>query len=136
MVFVEEVVRRMNIFEFSYTNGCFMDSNIIYKFQSKGGKCIASYKPVGAPREEAVEKEVPESFREKIEEAMKKYQVRKWNGFQKSNPHVLDGDSFQLFVKFEEGEGIHASGYMEWPKYYREFVKEIATIYAEEFGIN
>ena len=25
---------------------------------------------------------------------------------------------------------------VEWPKYYREFAKEIATIYAEEFGIN
>lgn len=147
MVFVEEEVRRMNLFglskkvpitkvkilEFSYTNGCFKDSDIIYTFQSKEGKCIASYKPVGAPREEVKEKEVGEDFREKLENILRKNEVGAWDGFDQSNKFVLDGDSFQLFVKFEEGEGIHASGYMEWPKNYREFVKEIAEIYAGEF---
>lgn len=106
-------ITKIKSFEFSYTNGYFMNANIVYSLRLKNDQYLASFKPLGVPREEAMEKEVGEGFREKIEETMKKYQVGKWDDFHKSNPFVLDGDSFHLMVSMDDKTEINALGYME-----------------------
>lgn len=41
-----------------------------------------------------------------------------WNGFQKSNSYVLDGDSFGLSASFADGTELNAWGSNAYPKGY------------------
>ena len=120
-------------FDFRYSDGYYMNANVKYMLKHEEGKYVASFKPLGVPMEEAESKEVDEHFSKKIQDAIDTFKVKKWDGFQKSNPHVFDGDSFDLSIYFEDKTEIHAHGYMEWPKHYREFLQEIKQIYAEIF---
>ena len=59
---------------------------------------------------------------------LKKYGVGSWNGFNKRNKHVLDGNSFSLSVCMGEEE-IDASGYMRWPKNYADFTNAVRQLF-------
>ena len=96
------------------------------------GRLVASNKPYGIADEAATIKDVDDSFREKLEAILKQFEVGKWEGFQKSDKRVLDGDSFDLAVWFDDKTSIHASGYMKWPKNYREFRDAIDALFEKE----
>lgn len=49
--------------------------------------------------------------------------VQRWNGFSKSNPNVLDGDSFSLNIELTDGSTITAYGSNAYPKNYQEVYK-------------
>lgn len=70
------------------------------------------------------------SLTEAITKICNEHEIRKWNGFDKSNKNVMDGDGFSLSAEYEGGGRIHASGYMKWPKGYSEFVKDLMELCA------
>ena len=49
--------------------------------------------------------------------------VQKWNGFSKSNPNVLDGESFSLDIELTDGSTITAYGCNAYPENYQEVYK-------------
>lgn len=51
-----------------------------------------------------------------------------WNGFAKSDPHMLDGTSFTLFIAFDDGTTISARGTNSYPKGLSAAVKEIRDL--------
>lgn len=51
--------------------------------------------------------------------------VRKWDGFRKSNPHVLDGEMFSFSAKLADGTTITASGSNSFPVHYGELVNAL-----------
>lgn len=57
------------------------------------------------------------SFSEKLD----KLGVKSWDGFSKSNPNVLDGDSFSLEIELADGKMMYAHGNNSYPKNYHEF---------------
>ncbi|MBR5734379.1 MAG: hypothetical protein IKX79_02400 [Desulfovibrionaceae bacterium] len=60
-----------------------------------------------------------------FEALLKTLGIAQWDGFKGSDPRVLDGRSFSLDVRYWDGRGIHASGYMRWPKGYQEKISRI-----------
>lgn len=51
--------------------------------------------------------------------------INKWNGFNKSNKNVLDGNSFSLEVNYDDDKNLTASGYMKYPNNYSESSKKL-----------
>ena len=52
------------------------------------------------------------------------------NGFNKSDRYVLDGNSFSLSISMNNDEYVSASGYMKWPKNYKEVKEELITFFS------
>ena len=121
-------IKKINHFSFYYSTGNMMYANVEYKLDLKDDKYIAEIKPTGIPDDESLIIEVDDEFEKNLEQILLKYQVNKWNGFKKSDKHVLDGGSFSLYVRMDE-ETIDASGYMKWPKNYNEVKNELNNLF-------
>ena len=47
-------------------------------------------------------------------------EIYKWNGFDKSDDDIMDGEGFSLSVAYDDGKKIEAHGYMKFPSGYKE----------------
>ena len=57
------------------------------------------------------------------------YDVQGWDGYYESNPHVLDGDSFDLTITRRDGTTLRAHGTNIAPKGFREFENAYHTMF-------
>ena len=115
-------------FHFGYSTGNMMNSNVSFSVTCKE-KCMASIKPNNESPDDEYEVEVDSEFIHQLKEILIKYQVSKWDGYQKSNSNVMDGDSFSIYVEVDKEHSISASGYMMYPKNYREVENEITELF-------
>lgn len=60
---------------------------------------------------------------------LREHQALSWNGFAKSNPHVLDGTSFTLSIDFSDGTTISARGTNSYPKGLSASMREIEDLF-------
>ena len=127
-------VEKIKSFYITYSNGYAMNSYTRYELRLEDGKYLAEIKPYGVSEEDLLEIEVDKSVIDKIAEVLKKYEVNKWNGFDKTDQGVLDGDSFSLSVGLEDNKSISAHGYMMWPEHYRDVVSEISSIFMDIYN--
>lgn len=97
---------------------------------------IAIIKPYGISEEDELKVIVDKDIMDNIEGILRKYHVEEWNGFNKVNKNVLDGDDFSLSVKMVNDEEIYASGYMSWPKNYRNVIDGIDEIFMKIYNDN
>lgn len=116
-------------FYYTYTQGYMVDAYVRYEVRYEKNKYVAKIKPYGIPEDKLVTIEIDDSFLKKLEELLEKYQVGSWNGFHENDKNVMDGDSFSLSITMEDEQEISASGYMRWPKNYREFSKEVDALF-------
>ena len=137
----DEEIGDIKYFSMFYTKGYMMNADIRYniEYDEEKKEYFVSIKPHGVSEEDSVKIVEPKELREKIKNILMKYDVGKWNGFNKSNHGVLDGDSFSLYVRFSNEKTIDASGYMSWPENYRNVRDEMdelfMNIYNKEKGI-
>ena len=129
-------ISKIKYFYFSQTNGYNYYSDRIYKLEYKDNKYYLSVKPQGVMEENAITFEVDNNIELKVEEIITKYHVELWNGFNKFNDMVLDGDSFSLNIEFMNNDRIDAHGYMIWPNNYKDFRSEIFSLFDELYDIN
>ena len=118
---------------FTYTVGYFINADIVYELNLQDNKYIAYHKIVGVKEEEKLKKEINKDIVLEIENILKKYKVYKWNGFNKSDKNVLDGNSFYFTYTNGNNENIHASGSMMYPSNYRDFKADIDTLFEDLF---
>ena len=102
-----------------YSNGWSIYANINYEVLNKDDGYYVTIKPYGVPDDEKQTVKLTDEQVKELLEILNKYEVRKWNGFHKTDRNVLDGDSFS-FSLYTEDDEISASGYMRWPKNYSE----------------
>ena len=122
---------------FYYSTGNMMNAWVSYDItKDANGKRTAIIKLDGQNEEDALRIEVDEEVLTSLEEVLKKYEVGKWNNFNKSDPNVLDGNSFSLSVHFEDNTLIDASGYMMYPTNYREVKLELDSIFEKLYNDN
>lgn len=62
------------------------------------------------------------------------HNVRKWDGFSKTNPHVLDGEGFSLELSYSDGKTVRAYGNNSYPDGYRAFYDEF-QLFVVSYGI-
>ena len=127
-------VKKIKSFYMTYSNGYAMNSYTRYRLFLKDEKYFVEIKPYDTPEEELLEKEVDIIVANKIIEILKKYKVNKWNGFDKTDQNVLDGDSFSLSIVLDEDKFISAHGYMMWPDNYRNVEVEISSVFMEIYN--
>lgn len=118
-------------FSFFYTVGYAMNASERFELKYENEEYIAQVKLYGIAEEDAIKYKVPENFEQELEKLLKEYSVNKWDGFKKSDKRVLDGNSFDLYVKMEEDNRIDASGYMVWPNNYKEFKEKVVELFKE-----
>ena len=132
---VEELeTSNIKSFYLGYDAGFMMNSNTSYKISLENDKYIAIIKPYGVSDDEELFTEVSSKVMEKISDVLKKYKVNKWDGFNKSDNNVMDGNGFNLNVQLLDGTTINASGYMMWPNNYSEVKNEINEIFMEVYN--
>lgn len=122
----------INYFYFTYTKGYAMNSYVTYQINKTNNKYIAKIKPYGKSEDEKIEKEISKEDVTKLEKILNKYNVSSWNGFNKTDKNVLDGDSFSCTIYAENDVKVSASGYMMWPENYRNVVSEL-DVFFEQF---
>ncbi|MBO5530522.1 MAG: hypothetical protein J5970_03910 [Bacilli bacterium] len=128
-----ETIKYLN---FGYSTGTMMNSYVSYNLEFKDNKYKVSIKPNMVSDEDKKITVMTKKDIEKIIDILNKYEVYKWDGFKKSNPNVLDGDSFNLTIKYNDDKSISASGYMMWPKNYREVQGELDSIFMKYYENN
>ena len=128
-----ETIKYLN---FGYSTGTMMNAYVSYNLEFKDNKYKASIKPNMISDEDKKITVMTKKDVEKIIEILDKYEVYKWDGFKKSNSNVLDGDSFNLAVRYNDDKSISASGYMMWPKNYREVQGELDSIFMKYYENN
>ncbi len=121
-------------FYLTYTNGYMMNAYTIYQITYENEKYLAKIKPYGVDEEDDLIIEVDEEFIKEIVNILKKYNVNKWNGFNKTDHGVLDGDSFSFSLTLNNDKEIEASGYMRWPENYRDVVNEISPLFMDIYN--
>lgn len=113
----EKKIENISHLYFTYTSGYAMYSYATYTLDCKD-KCILTVKKLGVPDEEKQEVEISTEKVEEIANKLNEYHVSRWNGFNKVDKYVLDGDSFSFNLEFNESDKVNAHGYMMWPNDY------------------
>lgn len=68
-------------------------------------------------------------FAEQLLEIVLKYDLESWNGFNKNDPNVLDGEGFGLEMSFADGDRVYASGENSFPDHYGEATEELSELF-------
>ena len=124
-------ISNIKYLSFSYSKGYAVNSYIRYSLDCKKDGYIAEIKPYGIDDDEKITVSVSDDVVSKLVDVLKKYDVSSWNGFNKNNKNVLDGDSFSLYVRMDNDDTIEASGYMMWPKNYSDVRDSIDSIFMD-----
>ena len=114
---------------FSYSTGTAINANVFYEIKCHNNSCLATIKPSDIPEEECAETKINKTTIVEIENILNKYEVSKWNNYDKSDKNVLDGNSFSIYITMENDKSITAHGYMKWPKNYNEVKSELDIIF-------
>ena len=134
---IEYPVKQVNglkYVELGFSVGYAMNSQYHCRVERKenSDKYIVTYKPNGVPEEDKQTTEIDKEDVKELIDKLNEYNIGSWNGFQKSDKYVLDGDSFHLYLDDEDDYHISASGYMMWPKNYGE-VKGLITGFCQKY---
>jgi len=116
-------------FNLRYTCGTAQFAFVEYIVLKSGNSYGVSVKRRGEDPDNRVEFEVSQEAVYHLLEIINRYKADRWDGFNKSNRHVLDGNSFSLSIKCTDGRSISAQGYMSYPSGYADFRKEVDNLF-------
>lgn len=122
-------------FSFYYSNGYAMNSDVRYELKKQGSTYLAIIKPYDVPEDDIISIVVDNDFVNKLYNLLKRYRVSSWNGFNKTDPDVLDGDSFSISIHDSKGNSIYASGYMMYPDNYNYVENELDYMFMKIYNI-
>jgi len=124
-------ITEISSFRFSYQVGNYMNGSVAYELKKeKDGSYTARIKPNQVADEDAHVYTVGKDFADELAAFLREKKVSRWNGFQKSDKNVMDGNGFSFSLWTTEDKRIAASGYMRWPRGYDEVKAGIEAIFA------
>ena len=119
---------------FSYSTGTMINSQVSYDVECKK-ECTAAIKPDGVPTEAAKTISLNDEAIKQIIALLNDNSVVNWDGFNKSDQDVLDGNSFSFSLSANQGEiKVSAHGYMKWPDHYTEVRDGFDSIFGGTFS--
>ena len=125
-------VTEIKSFRFSYQVGNYMNGSVAYELKLEAdGSYTAKIKPNTVAEEEAKEYKVGKEFADELAAFLREHKVSRWNGFNRSDRRVLDGNGFSFSLWTTEDKNISASGYMRWPRGYSEVKAGIEELFAK-----
>jgi len=105
-----------------------------YTLTFKNGTWIASYNEIIGLEDNINKKIVDDEFANEIKNLLAENKVQNWDGFNKHNKYITDGEKFDFYMRFSDGTEIQASGYMAYPKKFGLVFKEFEEHYEKLFG--
>ena len=132
----EVEISKIKYFNFGYSTGNMANAYVSYNIELKDKKYLVSIKPTRITEEETLKIEISPKEINKIEKILEENEVGKWNGFQKSDKNVLDGNSFSLSIRFTNNDSITASGYMKYPTNYKKVKDKLDKIFMDIYNKN
>lgn len=119
-----------NIVSFEYSYGGYPDVIWEYRIYTENDK---TYMYANAMNVTFVKftKEIDDVVLDDITKIVKENEIYKWDGFNKSDIFVSDGNGFSLSIKYSDGKEIEASGHMKYPNNY-EVGHEALSSYLEK----
>ena len=123
-------------FSFSYTMGYAMNARVRYEIDYKDNYYNLVIVPNGIADEDTLEIKIDKEIINKVKDVLVKYNVSKWNGFDKVDKNVLDGNSFSFYLKTDSDVVVEASGYMKWPDNYGKVKEELNNIFMDIYDKN
>jgi len=127
-------IKNTKSFSFSYTTGYTINSSVVYTLNKDRDKITVSIKPDGISEEEKLETIVDSSFLSDLENILNEYNVGSWNGFDKNDKYVLDGNSFSLSIRMEDDKSVSAHGYMRWPNNYANVKEKLNNLFMKVYN--
>ncbi len=106
-----------------------MNARVRYEIDYNNNEYKITIIPNGIPDEDKLEIIIEEKDINRIISILKKYNISKWNGFNKVDKNVLDGNSFSFYLRMQNDTTIEASGYMKWPEDYGKVKSELDNIF-------
>lgn len=64
-----------------------------------------------------------------LQKIVDKYKMYKWKGSYTPVFEVMDGDNWSFGLRYSDGKTVSASGYMAWPKHFRDALEEIGNYF-------
>ncbi len=101
-----------------------------YSVTTEDGKHFLVYESMLYPDYGELTKEVDEAFLDQLTQLYKDCHLAAWDGFDKTNEYVLDGDGFSLSITFRDGQSLSAHGSNSTPKGYNEFREKIEALFS------
>ena len=117
-----------NIIEFYYQYDSFFSSYYDYHLVLDGDvvHVTANGNEMGVNLN--IDKNIDKEILEELSLVINRNKLEKWDGFSKANENVLDGYSFYLVVKYDDGRELRADGYEMYPKNYDKVHEEIVEL--------
>ena len=75
-----------------------------------------------------IDKNIDKEILEELSLVINRNKLEKWDGFSKANYNVLDGYSFYLVVKYDDGRELVVDGYEMYPENYDKVHEEIVEL--------
>lgn len=125
----KKIIKDIKNFHFSYSTGNYIYGSVSYEIMIEDEKYILAIKPDGVEEEKATKIEIDEMTVENVLNILNKYNVKNWNGFNKSDIDVLDGNSFSMSLTEKDGANTSAHGYMMWPDNYHKVKEELDKLF-------
>ena len=115
----------MKELEYVLHDGRNMFGTIKYKIECND-KCILKTKLSGYTDEEYTEVEIDKEQMNKILEILKRYNVQKWDGFNKADKHVLDGKDFEdsFIIEYYDFPYLSYNSYNDEIEYIQKYDNE------------
>ena len=77
-------------------------------------------------------RDIAPEFAAELEEAVREYNLKSWDGFHESDSYVLDGENFCLELEFADGTSVYATGDNAFPDSYNDATACIYSILERE----
>jgi len=135
------VFEDIRYFSFTYQVGNYDDGFKNFTLKYADGRYTASVKPPHVADENRISIEVDEAFVRELEAILTEHSVNKWNGFNKANKNVLDGNMFTLSItcgntdEYDENKRLSAHGYEKWPDGYKEVRDAVEDLFMKSVPV-
>ena len=133
LIFKKEEVKSITNLErlhYSYSTSTMMNGYVSYDLDCKK-ECILKYKPDLEPEENSKDYKIDNKDIKLLEDKLTELNISSWDGFDKSDKNVMDGNSFSFSLKCKDGTRVEAHGYMKYPKDYSKVTSELVTIFSK-----
>ena len=128
-------ITELSKLDFNYSTGTHVNAWVSYNINCVD-KCILTIKPNNIAEEDKQEVELDKKTMNKIIDILNKYDVVNWDGFNKTDNNVLDGNNFHINLTIQDNKNVSASGYMMYPDNYKDVKKELDKILGGFYKMN
>ncbi len=126
----DTTIEGIRSFSYSYSQNNTMYGYCSYSITKTDDGYEAYVKQMDVPDDESPRFPVDQETVDILVELLNKHKVSGWDGFNKSDKNVLDGNGFELNIHMtEDDDGISAHGYMKYPDGYSGFRDDMDSFF-------